>query len=91
MNRYSEEFRANAVELYRDGGISVKRTAEKLGVADQTLRNWIARYDDIDAYQKAVSNEEIRRLRRDNARLEEEVAVLKKAAVYLGQANVTRN
>jgi transposase len=45
---YPPEFRAEAVELIRSGAKSLAELSRDLGVADQTLRNWI-RQADLDA------------------------------------------
>lgn len=46
--RYSKEFKAEAVRLFRAGNKPVSRIAKELGIADQTLRDW-ARQSDADA------------------------------------------
>ena len=41
-SRYSEEFKAEAVQLARSSPEkSIRQLAYELGIADQTLRNWI--------------------------------------------------
>ena len=39
--RYPPEFKAEAVRLAQQGEKSIQQIADDLGVADQTLRNWI--------------------------------------------------
>jgi transposase len=41
-NRYSKEFKADAVRLVQEGR-SVASVAKDLGVNHQSLRNWIAK------------------------------------------------
>lgn len=40
--RYTEDFKAEAVQLARSSSErSIRQLAYELGIADQTLRNWI--------------------------------------------------
>jgi transposase len=69
---YPDEFRREAVELVRSGR-SVRDVAEGLGVSQQTLRNW-AKQVAVDLRERddgltSAEREELRRLRRENARL----------------------
>jgi len=76
------------VELVRVGGRSVKEIAKDLGVADQTLRNWVDRAE-VDAGRAAgLSSDEkaeLRELRRRVRTLEMERDVLKKAAAFFAR------
>jgi transposase len=85
---YPPEFRREAVELVRASGRSVKEIAKDLGVADQTLRNWVDRAE-VDAGRAAglTSDEkaELRELRRRVRTLEMERDVLKKAAAFFAR------
>jgi transposase len=84
---YPPEFRRQAVELIRDG-TPLAVVAEDLGVSQQTLRNW-RRPGDIDAGRAegltTEEREELRRLRRENRRLQEEREILKKAAAFFAR------
>jgi transposase len=76
------------VELVRASGRPVKEIAKDLGVADQTLRNWVDRAE-VDAGRAAglTSDEkaELRELRRRVRTLEMERDVLKKAAAFFAR------
>ena len=77
---YPPEFRRQAVELIRSG-TPLKQVAEELGVSEQTLRNW-RRQDQVDRRERddgltGDEREELRRLRRENARLKQERDLLK--------------
>lgn len=85
MAKYTEEFKQEAVRLYRSGNLGVAKTADSLGIAHETLRNWVKRFEIVDVATQAVNQEQLRQILKENARLKEENIILKKAAVYLGQ------
>ena len=81
-SRYTKEFKAEAVQLARSSPErSIRQLAYELGIADQTLRNWI-RQAQIDRGEReglsTEEREELRRLRRENKVLREEREILKK-------------
>ncbi len=92
--RYPEEFKAEAVQLVRSfPEKSIRQLAPELGIADQTLRNWIKQAE-IDRGQRegltTQEREELRRLRRENKVLREEREILKKAAAFFAKEEGTR-
>ncbi len=82
--RYSEEFKIEAVAQVTDRGYSVSEVAERLGVTTKSLYDWIKRYGNEQAQHSQISEQqkEIRRLKRELKRAEEERDILKKAAKY---------
>ena len=79
---YPPEFREEAVQLVRQGGKSIGAVAKDLGIADQSLRNWV-KQSDLDAGRRTdglttEEHAELRRLRRENRILKEERAILVK-------------
>lgn len=40
-NRYSKEFKADAIRMVNEEGRSIGSVADDIGINDQTLRNWI--------------------------------------------------
>ncbi len=93
-SRYTEEFKAEAVQLARSSPEkSVRQLAYELGIADQTLRNWV-RQAQIDRGERegltTEEREELRRLRKENKILREEREILKKAAAFFAKEDGTR-
>ena len=90
---YPEEFRREAVALYRRGGASLKEVAADLGVSVESLRIWVNQ-DSVDKReQPGLSTDEkgeLRELRRKVRRLEQEREILKKAAAFFAQESETR-
>jgi transposase len=90
---YPDEFRREAVQMLR-AGRAPRELAEALGVSEQTLRNW-RRQDQVDRHERddgltSDEREELRRLRRENARLKQERDLLKRAAAFFAAETETR-
>ena len=90
---YPDEFRREAVQMLR-AGRTPRELAESLGVSEQTLRNW-RRQDQVDRHERddgltSDEREELRRLRRENARLKQERDLLKRAAAFFAAENERR-
>ena len=90
---YPPEFRREAVELVRLSGRPIPQIADELGVSPQSLRNWV-RQGDVDAGRAdgltSDEREELRRLRRENARLKQERDILKRATALFARETETR-
>ncbi len=81
-----EEFRREAVALVRREGRSIPDVAAALGCAQQSLRTWL-KQDQLDLGQRrdgltGNEREELRRLRRENRRLQQEREILKQATAF---------
>ena len=90
---YPDDFRREALQMLR-AGRSPRELAEALGVSEQTLRNW-RRQDQRDHGERddgltTDEREELRRLRRENARLMQERDLLKRAAAFFAAETETR-
>jgi transposase len=91
---YTEEFRREAVKRASRLGVTQAQVGKELGVSAQQIANWKRQFtrlsdkqfntvDGVD-YSKKESDE-MRRLRRENKRLQEEMSFLKKAAAYFAK------
>ena len=83
---YPEEFRANAVKLLRSSGKTIPELARDLGCSTESLRNWTKQADrDAGRRKDGLTSEErdeFGKLRRQVKVLEEERAILLKAAAF---------
>jgi transposase len=85
---YTPEFRDEAVRLARTSGRPIREIANKLGVNDQTLRNWVyADGGDTRPAKEITSDdrEQLARLRHRVNVLEHERDILKKAAAWFAK------
>jgi transposase len=87
--RYTLEFKLEALRLVK-AGQSAAVVAATLGIADQTLHNWLKAEREGrlgGAGTRAVSPEqmELARLRAELAKAKMELAIVKKAAAYFAQ------
>ncbi|MGP5165572.1 IS3 family transposase [Arthrobacter rhombi] len=84
---YPPEFRSRAIALVREGR-QVKQTAQDLGIHEVTLHTWL-RQDDIDLGRRSgLSSRESAELRAARGRvrqLEQEIAILRRAATWLDE------
>ena len=90
---YSEEYKAQALELWRNSGRSAAKVATELGIRPPLLYRW-ARAERGASEAKPASKPvrsveqleaEIRRLREENAKLLEQREVLKKSLGILSE------
>jgi transposase len=89
MKKYSAEFKEGAVKLAVESEQPIAQTARDLGVNENTLHTWIGKYHWVERQAKEVNAEplyeELKHLRKENARLKEERDILKKAAADFAQ------
>ena len=84
---YTPEFRAEAVALVVEGGVSQSQVARDLGIAQSLLSKWVqkAKVAALPGALTAAEREELRRLRRENNILRQERDILKKAAAFFAK------
>jgi transposase-like protein len=89
---YPKEFRDDVVRVARQGNAPVAQIAKDFGIADSCLRNWMRQADVEDGKRGGVTkqdSEELKALRKRTRLLEQENEVLRRAAAYLSQANIS--
>ena len=93
---YPREFREDVIRVarHREPGTRIKDIAKDFGISESCLTNWLTAADVEDGIKPGTTSEENAELRAAKRRirlLEQEVEVLRRAAVYLGQANLPGN
>jgi len=87
--QYPAEFKERAVTLAVEFDQPMAQTARDLGVNEHTLHTWIGKYHRVERQEQEVHDEhldeELKRLRKEKARLKEEREIFKKAAAYFAQ------
>ncbi len=80
-NICTAEFRESAVKLAVETNQPITQTARELGINCNTLHTWISNYHRSEQVVQKVSDEhpydELKRLKKENARLKEERDILK--------------
>ena len=92
--RYSDEFKVEAVKLTETSSATIATIAKELGISVATLNEWRARAKrgklrgpggKVVSFNDAS---EMQRLKRENARLQKEVEILKLAAAYFAKESL---
>ncbi len=91
---YPKEFRDDvvAVARRRDPGTTLRQIATDFGISESCLNTWLAaaeREDGVRSGPNAAEMSENRALKKRLRLLEQENEVLRRAAAYLSQANVS--
>ena len=89
---FDKDFINEAVRLALSTSQPISQTAKELGVKESTLYSWISKHkrdfkDNKTSTRQAALDlhEELKKLRRENAKLKEEREILKKAAQYFAK------
>jgi transposase len=85
---YTREFKLSAVQLVNHQGYSVPDAAKSLGIDPGNVRNWIKQLGKEAGHApsgEGAVQAELRRLRKENARLLMEREILKKAAAFFAR------
>ena len=93
--------KARAVRLVRDhreeypsATAAATAVAKQLGLGRETVRRWVVQADIDDGHRDGLSSEEreqIRKLKAENARLREDVAILRAATSFFAGELDPRN
>lgn len=87
---FTDEFKADAVKLCREGGRSIAEIAKELDLTESALRGWVKQAE-VDAGRgdpEALTTEErgeLARLRREVKQLRMEREILKAAATFFAK------
>lgn len=89
--RYSEEFKQEATNQVLVHNYPVAEVADRLGISEKTLYNWVNRYSKPEKKREEEQNlqVEIARLKKQLKRAEQERDILKEAARFF--ANESKN
>jgi transposase len=90
---YPKEFRDEVVRvaLHREDGVRIRDIAADFGITESCLGNWLAEARRSGQQPEARSESaELRGARKRIRLLKQENEVLRRAAAYLGQANLLR-
>ena len=89
--RYSRERKLEAVRLAALGEKPKAQIARELGIRVNQLRNWRLDFEEEERTgaprRESVQEDDLAKLRRENARLREENEILKKAAIYFARGS----
>ena len=89
-NKYTEEFKTEAVRLVRESGKPISQAARVLGISANLLYRWVSeqRVAEVRGTTRAslkAEAEELARLKRENETLKKERDFLKSAAAYFAR------
>ena len=89
--KFTQEFKDDAVSLVIDQGYSCAEVGRRLGVSENNVNRWVRQYRDnkesasSDGLTREQLEAELKRLRKENKRLEMEREILKKAAAFFAK------
>jgi transposase len=95
---YTAEFKAEAVKLVTEQGLSHQEAAQRLGIPKGSLSNWVSQQRNRTRSPAGTAapgeltreqlQAEVARLRRELARAEMEREIVKKAAAYFAKESL---
>jgi len=90
--KYSKDFKLQAAKLVTEQGYSYQQAAERLGSTGWSIRNWVKKFQQTGELPSKKETQpkidELRELRKENARLKMENDILKKAAAYFAKESL---
>jgi transposase len=95
QGRYTPEFRAEAVKLITEGGLSSSEASRRLSLPKSTLENWVrasktGKLSDIGKSQRPLTDVEMElaQVKRELVITKMERDLLKKAAAYFAKESL---
>ena len=88
---YTKEFKTDAVKLVLEHGYSANEAARRLGINQTNVSRWVREYrqDNEPSVEGGATRSEleseVKRLRKENQRLQMEREILKKAAAFFAK------
>lgn len=91
--RYPEDFKRSAIEMVLNSDESMMQIAKRLNISHKTLYGWVGGYKKEHGLREQNENhssveDELKRLKKENARLKMECEILKKATAYFAKETV---
>ena len=90
--KYSKEFKLQAARLVTEQGYSYEQAAKRLGTTGWSIRNWVIQFRQKGELpgqsETGPQADELKQLRKENARLKMENDILKKAAAYFAKESL---
>jgi transposase len=89
--KYTREFKVEAVRMVTEQGLSIAQVSRDLGVSANMLSRWKKQFGEDPGFafpgkgKLKPQDEELRRLRRENAILRQERDFLKKATAFFAK------
>ena len=86
--QFTKQFKKDAVKLVLEQGYSANQVAKRLGVSQTSVSRWVREYNkqnepSVDgSATRSELEAEVKRLRKENQRLQMEREILKKAAAF---------
>ena len=91
VRQYPIEFKIDVVELVEKKGYGITEAARSLGISESNIHKWRKQYRAgklVVGHKRAqptADEAELRRLQAEVKRLETELAIVKKAAIYFAK------
>lgn len=82
--KYTDEFKAEAVRMVLEKNVSVAQVSRELRMTEKLLGRWVREQRAKNGTLIETERQELTRLRREIKRLAEDNELLKKAALLLG-------
>ena len=91
-SHFSRQFKLQAGGMAVEQGFSYSEVAKKLGISSRSVCNWVKSFRAEGVFppadQPVPQAEEMKAIRKENARLKMENQILKKAAAYFARESL---